>query len=223
MISGSVDITSLDTKSNPEEPVEYLKQQTVISARNIFSTAENALASHPGLKKVVVMNQTPRYDEKSVDPLSLKPVLALLFNNTLTELWTGSKFRAKVVIGAHSLDCSGGVKEARYRDIKYKKYDGLHLYGPSGRKAYTVSVLNIFKSAGIAEQINGQTVSEYYKGMLRFLHQKRKHTNQHKTTRLQPDSANDKDVRQNKQTDGQHNNSQRYSVPTYNLFDHLNY
>ena len=129
--SGSVDITNLDTKSNPDEHVDYLKQQAVISARNIFSTAVNALVSHPGLKIVVIMNQTPRYDDKSVDPLSLKPVLALLFNNTLTEFWAESKFRAKLAIGSHTLNCSGGVKEARYRDIKHKKYDGLHLYGPS--------------------------------------------------------------------------------------------
>ena len=87
------------------------------------------------LKKVIILNQTPRYDDKSVDPLSLKPALALLFNNTLSNLWIESPLKAKLTIGIHNLDCSGGVKEARYRDIMNKKFDGLHMYGPSGRKA----------------------------------------------------------------------------------------
>ena len=91
--SGSVDITNLETKSNPEKNLAYFQQQTVISAKNIFSVAENAVKNHTNLEKVVLMNLTPRYDETSVDPLALKPVLATLFNNTLTEQWVDSKFK----------------------------------------------------------------------------------------------------------------------------------
>ena len=106
--SGSVDITNLDTKSRPRKNVEYFKLQVIISARNLFSAAESALTNQPCLKKVVIMNQTPRYDESSVDPLSLKPALAQLFNNTLTDLWMDSKFKSRIAIGIHNLECSGG-------------------------------------------------------------------------------------------------------------------
>ena len=164
------------------------------------------------------MNQTPRYDDKSVDPLSLKPALALLFNNTLSNLWIESPLKAKLTIGIHNLDCSGGVKEARYRDIKNKKYDGLHMYGPSGRKAYTVSMLNILKSADIFELKNGQTALDYYKDLLKFQFQKKKSPRHHRA-RTQPDSENDRDVRKNMNNRA---HEHKYSVPTANMFEYLN-
>ena len=37
--------------------------------------------------------------------------------------------------------------EARYRNSQTEKFDGIHLYGPSGKKAYTNSVLSILYSA----------------------------------------------------------------------------
>ena len=169
------------------------------------------------LKKVIILNQTPRYDDKSVDPLSLKPALALLFNNTLS-LWIESPLKAKLTIGIHNLDCSGGVKEARYRDIKNKKYDGLHMYGPSGRKAYTVSMLNILKSADIFELKNGQTALDYYKDLLKFQFQKKKSPIHHRA-KTQPDSANDRDVRKNMNNRA---HEQKYSVPTANMLEYLN-
>ena len=39
-----------------------------------------------------------------------------------------------------------------YPEILTGAFDGVHLYGSSGRKAYTQSVLNIFKEAGIVEK-----------------------------------------------------------------------
>ena len=167
------------------------------------------------------MNQTPRYDERTVDPLLLKPVLAQLFNNTLMESWMNSKFKAKLMIGIHNLDCSGGVKEARFRDLKNRKHDGLHMYGPSGKKAYTISVLNILKNADIPDHMGGRTSEDFYKNQLNFKFQKRIPNMNHRTSR--PDSTNDKDIIQNNQRNRQtKTQGQRYSVPTSNIFDHLN-
>ena len=219
--SGSVDITNLDTKSKPHENTEYFKQEVIISARNIFNVAETALAIQPSLTKVIIMNQTPRYDEKAVDPLLLKPVLAQLFNNTLMESWMNSKFKAKLMIGIHNLECSGGVKEARFRDLKNRKHDGLHMYGPSGRKAYTISVLDILKNADIPDHMDGRTAEDFYKNQLNIKYQKGKTNMNYRTSR--PYSANDKDIRQNNQRNRQtETQGQRYSVPTSNIFDHLN-
>ena len=66
------------------------------------------------------------------------------------------------------MDCSGGVLLARYKDIKSGKYDGVHLYGPSGQKAYTESVMKILSSAQLVrvnppkyyEEYNHQTCSQ---------------------------------------------------------------
>ena len=52
-----------------------------MSARNIFDSCLLALDRQPSLKSVVIMKQT-RYDPLSVDPLSIRPALSQLFNNT---------------------------------------------------------------------------------------------------------------------------------------------
>ena len=211
--SGSVDITNLKTKDRPAEYSSYFKQEVVFAARNLFSVAVAALESQPSLQKIVIMNQTPRFDESVTDPMALKPALAQLFNNTLAESWLDYPKKENIVIGIHNLECSGGVKEARYRNLKYNRYDGVHLYGPSGRKAYTISVLDILKTAGLCDanqQI--QSGQEYFTNEMNWQYQTRR-----KNTKIQHrDEVNDRDVR------NQRYNNERYSVPTYNMFSHLN-
>ena len=194
----------------------------------MFSAAVSALDVQPSLQKVVIMNQTPRYDGAAVDPLSLKPALAQLFNRTLVDLWIDSPLKDKVVIGIHNLECVGGIKEARYRDNRNRKYDGVHLYGPSGRKAYTISVLDILKSADILDQTDGQMLSgkSFYSNLVQVQYQKGRHTrHNYKSSmdRAQPDSANDRDIRPQRYHKVKVTYGERYSMPTSNLFEHLNW
>ena len=147
--SGSVDITNLNTKDNPKEYMEYFRQETVMSAKNLFSAATNALKVQPSLRKIVIMKQIPRFDPPHVDPLALKASLSLLFNTSLTSLWMESPDKEKIHVGNHNIDCTGAIKEARYRHTKSGKFDGIHLLGSSGQKAYTLSVLNILKAAKV--------------------------------------------------------------------------
>ena len=130
----------------------------------------------------------------------------------------------KLVIGIHTLECFGATKEARYRDIINKKFDGVHLYGPSGMKAYTISVLNILNIAGIFELTDGQSNSaqEFYKNLLQYEYQKRKTKVGNHSAKTQNNSANDRDIRRNR-INASINRNDRYAVPTSNLFDHLNY
>ena len=55
--SGSVDITNLNTKDEPSTFIEYFKQEKIMSAKNLFSAACNALKMDPKLLKVVLMKQ----------------------------------------------------------------------------------------------------------------------------------------------------------------------
>ena len=148
--AGSVDISNLNTKDNPLQYMDYFRQETIMSADILFSAAENALKNNPGLNKVIIMKQIPRYDPAEVDPLSLKPSLSLLFNNTMTNNWMESPLKEKIYIGNHDIDCNGSIRESRYRHTKSGRYDGVHLFGGSGGKFYTLSVLNILKNAKIA-------------------------------------------------------------------------
>ena len=72
-----------------------------------------------------------------------------VFYNTLTDLWIKSPVKDRIFVGNHNIECSGGIRESRYRNIQTGAFDGVHLYGSSGRKAYTRSVLNILKQAGL--------------------------------------------------------------------------
>ena len=193
--AGSVDVSNLNTKDEPTKYIDYFKQEVVQSANNLFHTATDALRTQPTLTKVVIMKQTPRYDPLSLDPLSLKPALAMLFNNTLTDLWMNCTDKDKIFVGSHNIECSGPIKESRYRHTKSGKYDGVHLYGSSGQKAYTMSVLNILRSAKLTSEDY-----EYHFSCPQYKYQNRKQDNRH--TKSQ--------------------NIKVSSVPTYNRFQKLN-
>ena len=97
------------------------------------------------------MKQIPRYDRPDLDPLAIKQALSQIFNNTLTDLWLSSAFKQQIFVGNHNIECSGGIRVSRYRNVQTGAYDGIRLYGSSGKKAYTQSVLNILKEAGLTE------------------------------------------------------------------------
>ena len=117
----------------------------------MFVIAESALSQHKQLKKVLIMKATPRFDPISSDPLQIKPSLVQVFNCALIELLFDSVYKDRIAIVEHNLDCSGGVQQARFRDSVNNKYDGIHLFGPSGRKAYTTSILDALKSNGLIQ------------------------------------------------------------------------
>ena len=89
--AGSVDISNMKTKGNNAMKYgEYFKQQTIISASNLFTTVSNAVSCNPSLSKAIIMKQTPRYDPSANDPHAIKAALAQLYNDTLVQLWLGS-------------------------------------------------------------------------------------------------------------------------------------
>ena len=203
--AGSVDISNLNTKVDPTNHFDYLQQEVIVSAKNLFSACENAVKTNPGLKKVIIMKQTPRYDTQKADPFSLKPVLSEIFNNTLTELWMTSKERNRIFVGNHNIGCTGSIRESRYRNIQTGAYDGIHLYGSSGRKAYTNSVINILKMAGMVDPDFDHSNCAQARYMAMQGGYNKSNT-----------WANDKDVRksQHGQKIWSESNRQRYEVPT---------
>ena len=201
--SGSVDISNLKTEGKKAQHTEYFKEQATTSATNLFSSATNAAVNHPGLKKIIIFKQTPRFDITTTTKPGLKQNLSNLFNDTLDELAANSDFKDKIVIGNHDLDCSGGVLLARYKDNRTGKFDGVHMYGPSGQKAYTNSVMKILSSAQLVLSIPPKYYEEY----------DHKHCAQ---TRYQARQ------RQNtKQGMNMSNNVYQYTVPTRNRFTQL--
>ena len=157
------------------------------------------------------MKQIPRYDPTSVDPNSIKAALSQLFNVTLVQLWLGSTLKDRLSIGTHSLECHGGIRDARYR--YGKKYDGIHMFGPSGRKSYTESVLNIIKSNGNIKN----SPPKYFRCFHQAADQNKPRDKYHCPTQ-DTDHQKDKDVRSYANV----TQSNVYTVPTANRFSTLN-
>ena len=205
--AGSVDITNLKTNVEPSKNSEYFKQVAVMSANNLFSACERAVGENPNLKKVVLMKQPPRYDPVTVDPCSIKPVLSELFNSTLVQCWMSSKLKDRIFLGSHNIDCTGGIREARYRETQTGRFDGLHLLGSSGKKAYTNSVLNILN---LAEMVDPD-----------FNHSHCPQT-RYQTWKKSFNWENDVDIRGSTNVRGAHaQQNKRYEIPTQNRFTGL--
>ena len=83
----------------------------------------------------------------NVDPSSLKPKLAKYANNVFGQMWSSSSLRHKIVLGhGLGLECEGKARLARYTRTKDKKHDGIHMYGVSGRAAFSRHVTAILNS-----------------------------------------------------------------------------
>ena len=137
------DITKLDTVSTkPDESTEAFKRKIEESCKSIVNIAENALKD-TNVKSVTIMNHSPRFGTHNTDPILLKQKLANFANHFLLELWFDSPFKNKITIGSHSLECSPGDRDKRFRDDKTGHFDGIHMFGNLGKLAYTDSVINI--------------------------------------------------------------------------------
>ena len=175
-----------------------------MSATNVFNAGINALKTQPTLSKVIIMKQIPRYDPSDVDPLSLKPSLSLLFNNTMTNLWMESPYKEQIFIGNHNIECNGAIREARYRQTKSGKCDYIHLWGSSGSKTYTLSVLHILRAANVTS-----SEQHFLQACAQYKYQKR--NNMRQTTK-----SNGRNFTSRKQA--RHNPP---PVPTHNRFNGL--
>ena len=160
--AGSTDITNLKAETWDEHNVDEFKEETVKSARNLFSAVMNAAACHPRLKKIIIMKQIPRYDFLTSNPPGLKHLLSDLYNETLDKLYDECEYKDRVIMGDHDLECAGGVLQARYKDSLANRFDGVHMYGPSGKKAYTESVMKILNSAQLVKTTPPKYYEEFY-------------------------------------------------------------
>ena len=204
----TVDISNLNTsKLTDEDNVEVFKQNVLISSKNMFTVAQDALIRHPQLKKIILMEHAPRYDGAHVDPTQLKPKLAKLANNIYTQLWHSSALKEKIIVASHNLDCSDDLFTAWYTDVKTGRNDGVHMYGSHGKMAYTKSLVQMFKKflpsqSGTASPTLSQSSSVFHSPCPQT---------QYQNTQIQGKSRNF----------GQEPQSNIYTVPVSNQFDVL--
>ena len=152
---GTVEITNLDTKSNPEEGITRFKETVIRSSTKLFTLAEAALHTNPSLEKVIILRRPPRFDPVVSDPMELKPQLSRLGDAVLFDLWCESRFKEKIFLGDHQIPHQlGPDHEQVFGHPNHTAYDGIQMGGPGGRKCFQESILNILNNAGIIKLLN---------------------------------------------------------------------
>ena len=153
-----MDITNLDTrKLKQADSTEDYKQEILKSCQNLFKVAHNAIKTHPALRKVILMEHTPRLEDHHSDPMSLKPALVKYANSTMNQLWIESPHKSQIFVGSHNLFWEVGNKNSIFKDERNSKYDGVHHYGPAGTSVYTKSLLSILSQVFSSSSSPGQT------------------------------------------------------------------
>ena len=155
MQASSTDLTNYRAEPNKEK----LRQIAQTSNSNILSAATAAAASHPNLKKIVLFERAPRFDDLEE--------LNIFANQDLHLQWQkcDTEFKNKIVIGSHNLKPHGVhaqvQKLSRWGDPrKNDNPNQLHLKGSSGMMKTTDSVLAGLAAAGL---INDAGPTGYFK------------------------------------------------------------
>ena len=100
MQASSVDLTNIPAGASKE----YSEQVALVSSQNMVTVAKNALAYNPSIKQVLLLQTTPRYDDKHE--------LNQFAQKKLEEAKNGAA-DDRIIIGKHSLACSGGLRVSR--------------------------------------------------------------------------------------------------------------
>ena len=134
-----------------------LEQQVTDSCRNTLIIAQEAIEKHVKLKKVIIMEHPPRFDEQ------IRSEMAEFANRTFESLIGNlvPSLQSKIVLGKHTLHCFsvGKTFESRYRNTLFNQIDGLHFMGPLGSRDYSNSLTDIIVNA-TKHNINGPNTSE---------------------------------------------------------------
>lgn len=146
---GSVDITNLDTQTDPFGRLELMKQTIRTSSQNIFKIAENALTEYPQLQKVIIMERIERFDLENSDPFRIKSQLSKLGNQEYQSLLNESKFKDKIIVQKNDLNFPGSTREKRFGSPQNIKFDGIHTTTSQGKSDLTQNLLNTLSQASI--------------------------------------------------------------------------
>ena len=149
MQASSTDLTNHRTEKNKER----LRQIAQASNSNMLSVAKTAAITHPELKKIVLFERTPRFDELED--------LNEYANQDLFSQWQkcDEEFKNKVIVGKHNLKPHGKFAKiqqlARWGDRRlHQNPDYLHLRGSTGCMKTTDSILSVLFRTGLTEAFN---------------------------------------------------------------------
>ena len=109
----------------------------------------------------------------------------------------------KIFIGNHNIECTGAIKESRYREPKTGRFDGIHMLVNSGRKFYTLT----------------SSDNDYHQSCAQYQYQARQHYGQDGTVYKQAVDGSGRNVQNQKYRQDSRNvhrqtREDQYSIPT---------
>lgn len=142
---GSIEITNLNTKANPQEHYKHWEQKVSMSSNRMFSLAQWVVEAFPGTR-VIILTRLPRYDPVNKDPQGIKSKLSEYGNSVYHQLWVTSGCPKNIMIHDQGLGCNGALRIKRFGDPHLRNYDGIHMRGELAVQHYTNSVIRMFHS-----------------------------------------------------------------------------
>ena len=145
VIQASVtDITNL--KKVPSTNIDFIYGKAVESSENTVKTSTKALEEDPALQ-IILMQRPPRFDSLADVSEWANFVLGCKVEEAKRQ------YGDQLVLGEHTNLHDQGQVEARYGvEGRTPGYDGVHLRGGKGKEAYTESVVQILKKAGLGSE-----------------------------------------------------------------------
>ena len=129
--TGSIEITNLDVKKAMMDPSKDIKEyekewfaKAEKDSENIFNLAVKVTEENPGTK-TVILKRSPRFDPRSIDPLSIKSKLSLFANNVYDKLFSKHGSPANIQIASLNLGCP----ESDHPLSRNGKFSPLHIPG----------------------------------------------------------------------------------------------
>ena len=120
--------------------IDIMKTKVAQDSMNMYKLAEESLAKHPGLKKVIILKRIFRCDNPAKESLSQYA------NSVYDEIWTKKGRPSNIHIADQKLQCDGNLRSLRYGYQQYDNYDGVHMRGKLSTQHYTRSIIDVFTS-----------------------------------------------------------------------------
>ena len=127
-----MDVTNLEINT-------FGQNEVLKSTKVMFEIIERTQKENPSIQHIVLLDQTPRFGTKEVDPAGIKPKFAE-YRNALNEKFRDkSSYKNKIFIGKHTFDCN----QETFGPSDDNQYDGIHMIGQIGSEIYTKSLIDV--------------------------------------------------------------------------------
>ena len=139
VLEGGVnEISNMNVDQDFIANIDILKKKVAQDSINMYNLAEESLAKHPGLKKVIILKRIFRCDNTAKESLSQYA------NLVYDDIWNKKGRPSNIFIADQKLQCEGNLRSVRYGNQHYESYDGVHMRGKLSAQHYTRSIIDVF-------------------------------------------------------------------------------